>query len=164
MAQSRTERGFTLLEVLVALCIVAIAFGAIYKAQAQGISMTGESRDVTHAGLLAQQRMSVALAGVPPYGLRRGEFGDDWPGFRWEERVTGAKEFGAELRHVQVSVSWGPGDSARTLTLEAYVLEPAPAEEEKDTGEEGKPADKAKAGTDQKAGQKQPPADEDEGD
>lgn len=129
------QAGFSLLEVLIALCIVAIAFGAIYRAQAQGISMTGEARDVTYAGLLAQQRMSELTSTLPAYGLRRGDFSPEFPDFRWEERVTGYKEFDAEMRHVQVSVFWGPGDEARTLTLEAYVLEPAEVEEEEAEGE-----------------------------
>ncbi len=136
------DQGFTLLEVLVALCIIAIAFGAIYRAQAQGISMTQESREITCAGLLAQQKMSAAVAGLPPYGLRRGDFGKEYPGFQWEEGVTGYSEFGVELRRVQVSVKWGPGDAARTLTLEGYVLEPASEEEvsaqSKDKPEENK--------------------------
>ena len=129
---SRSHQGFTLIEVLVALCIIAIAFGAIYRAQAQGISMTSESRQVTCAGLLAQLRMAGLISSLPQYGLRRGDFGRAYPDFLWEERVTGYKEFGADLRRVQVSVSWGPGDAARTLTLEGYVLEPAPEEAEGD--------------------------------
>jgi general secretion pathway protein I len=157
---NRSERGFTLIEVLVALCIIAIAFGAIYKAQAQGISMTGESHDLTHAALLAQQKMAEVVSTLPSYGLRRGDFGPDYPGFVWEERVTGYTEFGADLRHVQVSVSWGPQDSARTFALESYVLEPAVVEED-----EGDKTDQDKSGqqtaTD-KSKAKQP-TDEDEG-
>jgi len=161
----RASPGFTLLEVLVAMCIIAIAFGAIYRAQAQGITMTGEARDVTKAGLLAQDKMAVLTSSVPQYGLRRGNFGSQWPGFSWEERVTGATEFGAEMRHVQVTVFWGPGDAARRLALEGYVLEPV-AEEDKDkdkTDEEAAADKKPSNGQQPKApasGTKKPPADE----
>lgn len=144
----RRQAGFSLLEVLIALCIIAIAFGAIYRAQAQGITMTQEARDVTYAGLLAQQRMAELTSGLPPYGLRRGDFSPQFPDFRWEERVTGHKEFEAEMRRVQVSVFWGPGDAARTLTLEAYVLEPSP--EGEGTGDEEGDEEKKPEGADQK--------------
>ncbi|MFH0810309.1 MAG: prepilin-type N-terminal cleavage/methylation domain-containing protein [Pseudomonadota bacterium] len=147
------EDGFTLLEVLVALCIIAIAFGAIYRAQAQGIVMTHESREITRATLLAQQKMASAMAGLPSYGLRRGDFGDEYGGFSWEERVTGQSEFGVQLRRVRVSVSWGRADPARTLTLEGYVLEPGEEKEAEEPADGSrKPAENGKAGDHTKGG------------
>jgi hypothetical protein len=109
--------------------------------------------------------MAELTSGLPPYGLRRGDFSPQFPDFRWEERVTGHKEFEAEMRRVQVSVFWGPGDAARTLTLECYVLEPSPEEGTAEEDEEGA-AEKKPEGADQKkqAAKPQPTDDEEGGD
>ena len=55
IAQDAHRRGgFTLLEVMIAMAILAITLVAVYQSQSQSISMAGNSRFLTTASLLAQ--------------------------------------------------------------------------------------------------------------
>ena len=51
------RRGFTLLEVMIAMAILSITLVAVFQSQSQSISMAGSSRFLTTASLLAQSRM-----------------------------------------------------------------------------------------------------------
>ena len=68
------NHGFTLLEVMIAMAILAIALVAVYQSQSQSISMAGDSRFLTTASLLAQARMAEIDAADPRevgFGERR---------------------------------------------------------------------------------------------
>lgn len=79
------EEGFTLLEVMIAMAILAIALVAVYQSQSQSLSMAGDSRFLTTASLLAQSRMAEIDAADPrEITAGNGEFGDDFPDYRWQ--------------------------------------------------------------------------------
>ena len=82
------SRGFTLLEVMIAMAILAITLVALYQSQSQSISMASDSRFLTTASLLAQSRMAEFDA-VDPRGVvsANGDFGDDYPGYTWRLEV-----------------------------------------------------------------------------
>lgn len=83
-----SNRGFTLLEVMIAMAILAIALVAVYRSQSQSISMAGDSRFLTTASLLAQSRMAE-LDSADPAGIRSegGDFGKDFPDYKWEVEI-----------------------------------------------------------------------------
>ena len=77
--------GFTLLEVMIAMALLAIALVAVYQSQSQSLSMAGDSRFLTTASLLAQSRMSQIDAADPrEITAGNGEFGDDFPDYQWQ--------------------------------------------------------------------------------
>ena len=80
--------GFTLLEVMIAMAILAIALVAVYQSQSQSISMAGSSRFLTTASLLAQSRM-VAIDTADPREINagNGDFGEDFPDYRWQVEI-----------------------------------------------------------------------------
>jgi general secretion pathway protein I len=108
--------GFTLLEVVVALAIMAIALGVLYRAVGGGVRTVGDlsaySRAVAVGESVLQMRDSVPAEGWNEAG--------QWDGFRWSvasapyEPGTGA---GVPLHRVQVSVAWSDGLRDRTFTL-----------------------------------------------
>ncbi len=108
--------GFTLLEVVVALAIMAIALGVLYRAVGGGVRTVGDlsaySRAVAIGESVLQMRDSVPAEGWNESG--------QWEGFRWSvasapyEPGAGA---GVPLHRVQVDVGWSDGLRDRTFTL-----------------------------------------------
>jgi len=86
---SRGAHGFTLIEVLVALAIVAYALIGLIGLVNRNLGVVGRDEDLTRAMLLA--RKFVAEMEVrekfPDLGFSSGQF-DEYPGFSWEREVT----------------------------------------------------------------------------
>ena len=60
------RRGFTLLEVVVALAILAVAVTMLFTASTRSIARLSASRDMDAAGTLAQRKMVELVAAGPP--------------------------------------------------------------------------------------------------
>lgn len=85
LSDSKEIRGFTLLEVMIAMAILAIALVAVYQSQSQSISMSGSSRFLTTASLLAQSRMAEIDAADPrEITAGSGDFGEAFPDYQWQ--------------------------------------------------------------------------------
>jgi general secretion pathway protein I len=78
------DKGFTLMEVMIAMAILAIALVTIFQSQSQSISMTGNSRFLTTASLLAQGKMAeIELIEMKDVRTDSGNFGDGFPDYSW---------------------------------------------------------------------------------
>jgi general secretion pathway protein I len=99
----RESAGFTLLEVMVAMSILAIALVAVFQMQSQSISMSTESRFLTTASFLAQSKMADIEAAAS-LGTRsdQGDFAPDHPDYGWSLIVTDTQL--ARLKRVEVTV------------------------------------------------------------
>jgi len=53
-----SRKGFTLMEVMIAMAILAITLVAVFQSQSQSVSMATEVRFLTTASLLAQGKMA----------------------------------------------------------------------------------------------------------
>jgi general secretion pathway protein I len=80
--------GFTLLEVMVAVAIVAIAFSAVYKLYSQAFAMNQSARFYATATLLAQTKLAE-LSTQSPSDLMddSGNFADQFAGYSWQITV-----------------------------------------------------------------------------
>ena len=84
----KKENGFTLMEVMIAMTILAIALVAIFQSQSQSISMSTDSRFMTTASLLAQSKMvEVEAASTLDNQTKDGDFGPDYPQYVWHLEV-----------------------------------------------------------------------------
>ncbi|MHB8770221.1 MAG: type IV pilus modification PilV family protein [Syntrophales bacterium] len=109
--------GFTLLEVMIAMAILAITLVTVYQSQSQSISMAANSRFLTTASLLAQGRLAQIDAADPRTVVSgNGDFGDDFPGYTWRVEVSAVEELPL-LKRITLTVTQG-----RLATRNAYRL------------------------------------------
>ncbi|HVN71540.1 MAG TPA: prepilin-type N-terminal cleavage/methylation domain-containing protein [Desulfomonilia bacterium] len=105
------DKGFTLIEVLVALVILSITFLWLLNAESQGINMAIRSRFLTTSSLLAQERISDVTSGIRVVspGESQGDFGEDFKGYTYQEKIETTPLTGY-LKY-SLTVKWGGGGS-----------------------------------------------------
>ena len=121
--------GFTLLEVMVALAIVAIALVPLLRLHLLSLDATMRAQSLTTATLLAQEHMAL----MPPFpepGEEKGGFDDPkLAHFHWQTMVTedevilGVSAQLIKLRHIAVTVVWVEGQREHHYTLETYAAQ-----------------------------------------
>ena len=101
----RAQSGFTLIEVIVALTIVAFAFVGLLGLHNRNIAMIAEDQQLTRATLLARQFITEMelIEQFPDVGASRGQF-DNAPGFFWERDVEDTDL--PSVRRVNLRIVW----------------------------------------------------------
>jgi general secretion pathway protein I len=109
-------RGFTLLEVMIAVAVLTIALAAILGLQSRSLTLASESRFQTTAALLAQGKMAeVAVAGMGDLTSDSGDFGDVFSGYAWRLSVQntdlpGLEKMKGRLKRIDLEVTCGEGE------------------------------------------------------
>lgn len=125
------ERGFTLLEVLVATLILGVAVVGLLSGISTSMRNAARLTDYDRVALLARARMDALLADrhLPEFSVLQGNFDPSlMRGVQagWRARVTPfeipiAHGPGARvLERLELEVWWMAGSERRTFTLEAY--------------------------------------------
>jgi general secretion pathway protein I len=104
-SSSRTEDGFTLIEVMVAMAIAALALTGVAAAISQMIESASSMRERTYASWIAQNKIAeLRLANVEPeVSENSGEL--QYAGRDWTWRATIAETGVEHLFRVDVAVS-----------------------------------------------------------
>lgn len=116
------DYGFTLIEVLVALAIVALGAAALTHALRSGIDTTAHLRDRLFAQWVAENRLAEVRLGGEPLALGRNsgetEFGSQrW---RWTQEVSATPFDGVRRITIEVKRSAEPAHAAALVTLEGF--------------------------------------------
>jgi len=123
--------GFTLLEVLIAVAIVAIALVTFMGLHLRSLDATIRAQDLTTAVLLAQAKMAT-MGEFPDTGEEQGKFeGPELERFQWATAVTehtldALPNSGGQaviVRRLEVTVFWADGQQIHHYTLEAYGVQ-----------------------------------------
>jgi general secretion pathway protein I len=125
----RREEGFTLLEVMVAMSIIAIAMTAVLNSQSQSVSLASEAKFSTTAALLAQNKIAETEWGNRlDLASDSGDFGEDFPGYTWQVNVEDVsmdlpENVSNHLKEMKVTISWGE-EGVYRYELKAYRFMP----------------------------------------
>lgn len=120
------SRGFTLLEVMIALAVVAIALVTLLGTGSRSIDVHGRLQKITQATLLAQQRMSeIEIQAAGGSGLplleEEGVFEAPFEQFRW--RVLYEDSPLPQLKIVTVTVAWGEERRNEMVDLNSFIIQ-----------------------------------------
>ena len=121
--------GFTLLEVMVAVSIIAIVLVSVYKMQAQTISMNYAARFYATAPLLAQLKIAeLETENLEEQADDSGDFGDEFPGYRWKVVIDDIESetlgsIGENLKQIDIDVSFNNDEFTYDLRTYRFVQE-----------------------------------------
>ena len=87
MAKNGSMTGFTLLEVMIAIAILAIALTVLLGNQGQSIRLAEESNFAFNVSLLLRDKLSELMASEEELTSAEGDFGEDYPGYFWSLEV-----------------------------------------------------------------------------
>jgi general secretion pathway protein I len=132
-SENRIERpdskaGFTVVEVVVALTILAVSLGVLLNAMSNSIRQTGQAEAVAEAGSLAQSLLAKIGTELP---LRDGQItGQSDRGFRWRVYIeaygdgTDRREWPVGAHQILAEVLWSDGLQERSVVLTTLRLGP----------------------------------------
>ncbi len=119
----RISNGFTLLEIIVSLSIIAVVLPAIYRMHFQTISTNQVARFHVIAPLLAQKRIGlIEQTSFADVKNESGDFGDNFPGFTWSVSISDVDSeilgnVANDLKKLDVTVSF---NDEMTYSIRTY--------------------------------------------
>lgn len=108
-------KGFTLLEVMIALAITAGVLLTVITSLNHHLSQVGSDAEETTAVLLGRAKLED-----PEFGKlaeNKGDFAPNHPGHKWVREITKTEIPG--LNQIRLTVTWN--DDAKRLTLVQYA-------------------------------------------
>ncbi len=114
------KAGFTLVEVLATLVLVAIILPVAMEGISLALAATDHARRQTEACALAESKLAELVATGDWQGANLvGEAEDAWPGYRWTAEVDDWED--ATMRLLTVRVHWAARGHERELAMSTLV-------------------------------------------
>ncbi len=90
MACGTGQKGFTLLEVMVALSIIAVVFVSVFNMHAGTIDLAETEKFYAAAPSLAAEKMALIGRDMTGYSGKSGGFGEAYSGYGWRCEIDDA--------------------------------------------------------------------------
>jgi len=118
----RRKKGFTLIEIMIALSVLSIALVVLLGLRNQGITLAARSRHMIEATLLARQKVTeISAAGFAELGEKEGDFGDEFPQYKWRQNVV-QTPFNV-VRELLLQVVWKEENREISLDVTTYLFD-----------------------------------------
>ncbi len=131
------EDGFTLVEILVTLAILAAVLPALLNAFASAARNQALSDNSTTAlYLLKFQMAQIEMEGFPDVGEASGEFGEN-SRYRWDSVIEDIESEEIEnVRRVQVTVTWIHKSRERSMSMTTFIADRQKSETQTQQGQQ----------------------------
>ncbi len=122
----RQKAGFSLLEVVIALLIIAGGFVAVLQYHSQTLSLAGDIRFYSNAVFLAQSKLAEFESDLRNVSEPSGEFGEGFEGFSYDAEITDLDESEvlgdavSLLKQVKLTINFGDNYSYE-ITVVRYA-------------------------------------------
>ena len=131
-AQLKDQRGFTLLELMVAFAIMAMSLGLIYRAMGSSASNAGQLAARQQAVMLAESLLQTKDSVTPEGWNENGQSGN----FSWQ---VASQLYGVldntpgrlKLHEISITVSWPDGTKIRQVQTQTLLPQRLPGPGEK---------------------------------
>ncbi len=125
---SLPNRGFTLLEVMVAIAILAIALTTLLGSQSQSMLAAEQADFSARSALLARVKLAEIIVEDDLPVVSSGDFGEQFPGYNWDVEVDDLEigdiellaDTAGQLRRIAVTVQ--RTEDNRIFTLQRVVV------------------------------------------
>jgi general secretion pathway protein I len=127
LEQQDREAGFTVIEVVAALTILALALGVLLNIISDSLQQAGRAEATAEAGSLARSLLARIGTELP---LRDGEITGQEDRFRWQVRIAPygdggeQREWPVAAHQVSAEVLWRDGLQERSIVLTTLRLGP----------------------------------------
>jgi len=121
------NKGFTLLEIMVAISIMAIVLVTVFKMHVQTLSMNTAVRFHTTAPLLAQKKIEeLEIDSSIDQLADSGDFGAEFSGYTWKASVEEVQsdileEDAESLKKVEIAVSFSNDELVYRLRAYRFI-------------------------------------------
>ena len=116
----RPAQGFTFIELLATVVLIAVIMPVAMGGISLCTSLAGQSRRQIEAATLAKTKLTELVVGRNwETGGKSGDFGKDWPDYRWTAEV--AEWTDPTVRRLDLTVFWQSRNRPRSITLSTLV-------------------------------------------
>jgi general secretion pathway protein I len=121
---TRSKGGFTLIEIMAAISIIAIVLVSVYKLHAQTLAMNNEVRFYATAAMLAQKKMAeIESKSREDMSADSGDFGEEFPNYNWNIAIDDvvSKALGnvvEDIKRIDITISFN--NDEYTYNLRTY--------------------------------------------
>lgn len=125
LSTQQSEYGFLLMEVMIAISMIAIALTVALGLQSRSISLASEAKFTTTASLLAQKKIAeIEATPLDEITSESGDFGEDFPDYQWALEINNTdlfqqEEVAGRLKKIDLDIFW-EGDDAYHYYIRLY--------------------------------------------
>ena len=114
--------GFTFIELLATVVFLGIIMPVAMRSIALCTRLGGQSRKQIEAVSLARTKLTELTCSRDwQSGEKNGDFGEDWPGYRWSALVSSWTD--SDVSQLEVTVTWTSQGRERSVVLTTLVYE-----------------------------------------